>query len=342
MSPVVMGNTVIWKPSTTSLLSNYYLMKIYMEAGLPAGVVNFLPGSGAVIGSVALNHPQLAGIHFTGSTGVFNSFWETIGKNMDKYKSYPKIVGETGGKDFIFAHTSADVKGLSTAIVRGAFEYQGQKCSAASRAYIPKSLWNDVKKCVGEMLSRIKMGDVREFTNFVNAVIDEASFDNCMNYINNAKAAKDAEIIFGGNGDKSKGYFVEPTVILTTNPHYVSMEEEIFGPIITIYVYDDKDFDATLKLCDETSPYALTGSVWASDRKALLHASGVLRYAAGNIYYNDKPTGAVVGQQPFGGARASGTNDKAGSLLNLMRWISPRTVKETLVPPTDFMYPTFE
>ena len=342
MSPVVMGNTVIWKPSTTSLLSNYYLMKIYMEAGLPAGVVNFLPGSGSVIGGVALNHPQLAGIHFTGSTGVFNGFWETIGKNMDKYKSYPKIVGETGGKDFIFAHASADVKGLSTAIVRGAFEYQGQKCSAASRAYIPKSIWNDVKKCVGEMLSRVKMGDVREFTNFVNAVIDEASFDNCMNYINNAKAAKDAEIVFGGNGDKSKGYFVEPTVILTTNPHYISMEEEIFGPIITIYVYDDNDFDATLKLCDETSPYALTGSVWANDRKALLHAANTLRYAAGNMYYNDKPTGAVVGQQPFGGARASGTNDKAGSLLNLMRWINPRTIKETLVPPTDFMYPTFE
>jgi 1-pyrroline-5-carboxylate dehydrogenase len=319
-------------------------MKIFMEAGLPAGVINFLPGSGAVIGNVALNHPQLAGIHFTGSTGVFNSFWETIGKNINagKYKSYPKIVGETGGKDFIFAHASADVKALSTAIVRGSFEFQGQKCSAASRAYIPKSIWNDVKKCVGEMIARIKMGDVREFTNFVNAVIDEASFDNCMRYINDAKAAKDAEIIFGGNGDKSKGYFVEPTVILTTNPHYISMEEEIFGPIMTIYVYEDKDFDATLKLCDETSPYALTGAIWATDRKALLHAADVLRYSAGNVYYNDKPTGAVVGQQPFGGARASGTNDKAGSLLNLMRWINPRTIKETLVPPTDFMYPTFE
>ncbi|MCL2041919.1 MAG: L-glutamate gamma-semialdehyde dehydrogenase [Bacteroidales bacterium] len=344
MSPVVMGNTVIWKPSTTSLLSNYFLMKIFMEAGLPAGVVNFLPGSGAVIGGVALNHPHLAGIHFTGSTGVFNSFWETIGANINagKYKSYPKIVGETGGKDFIFAHASADIKALSTAIVRGAFEFQGQKCSAASRAYIPKSIWNDVKKCVGDMVARIKMGDVCEFTNFVNAVIDEASFDNCMNYINNAKAAKDAEIVIGGKGDKSKGYFIEPTVILTTNPHYVSMEEEIFGPILTVYVYDDNDLDATLKLCDETSPYALTGAVWATDRKALLHMADVLRYAAGNIYYNDKPTGAVVGQQPFGGARASGTNDKAGSLLNLMRWINPRTIKETLVPPTDFMYPTFE
>jgi len=344
MSPALMGNTVIWKPSTTSLLSNYYLMKVFMEAGLPAGVVNFLPGSGSTIGNIALNHPQLAGVHFTGSTGVFNGFWKTIGTNINegKYKSYPKIVGETGGKDFIFAHASADVQALSTAIVRGAFEYQGQKCSAASRAYIPRSIWNDVKKCLGDMLARIKMGDVREFTNFVNAVIDEASFDNCMRYINDAKAAKDAEIIFGGKGDKSKGYYIEPTVILTTDPKYISMEEEIFGPILTIYVYEDKDFDAALKLCDETSPYALTGAVWATDRKALLYMANALRYSAGNVYFNDKPTGAVVGQQPFGGARASGTNDKAGSLLNLMRWINPRTIKETLVPPTDFMYPTFE
>jgi 1-pyrroline-5-carboxylate dehydrogenase len=337
-----MGNTVIWKPSTTSLLSNYYLMKIFMEAGLPAGVVNFLPGSGSVIGGVALSHPKLAGIHFTGSTGVFNGFWETIGSNIGKYQSYPKNVGETGGKDFIFAHASADVMSLATAIVRGAFEYQGQKCSAASRAYIPKSLWNDVKSAIGNMLSRIKVGDVRDFSNFVNAVIDEASFDNCMNYINNAKAAKDAEIVFGGKGDKSKGYFIEPTVILTNNPHYASMEEEIFGPIITIYVYEDKDFDKALQLCDETSPYALTGSVFAADRQALLYAADKLRYASGNVYFNDKPTGAVVGQQPFGGSRASGTNDKAGSLLNLMRWTNPRTIKETLVPPTDFNYPTFE
>lgn len=342
MSPVLMGNTTIWKPSTTSLLSNYYLMKIYMEAGVPAGVINFLPGSGATIGGVALNHPKLAGVHFTGSTGVFNGFWQTIASNMGKYVSYPKLVGETGGKDFIFAHNSADKQALATAIVRGAFEFQGQKCSAASRAYIPKSIWNEVKEAVGGMLSRIKMGDVREFTNFVNAVIDETSFDNCMNYINAAKDAKDAEVIFGGKGDKSKGYFVEPTVILTTNPYYASMEEEIFGPIITIYVYDDAKFDETLKLCDTTSPYALTGAVWANDRTTLLKMANALKYAAGNIYFNDKPTGAVVGQQPFGGARASGTNDKAGSYLNLVRWTNPRAIKETLVPPTDFMYPTFE
>ncbi|MDR0364550.1 MAG: L-glutamate gamma-semialdehyde dehydrogenase, partial [Bacteroidales bacterium] len=341
MTPVLMGNTTIWKPSTTSLLSNYYLMKIYMEAGVPAGVINFLPGSGATIGGVALTHPKLAGIHFTGSTGVFNGFWKTIASNVGNYVSYPKIVGETGGKDFIFAHHSADVKALSTAIIRGSFEFQGQKCSAASRAYIPKSIWEDVKKIVGEMLSRIKVGEPTDFTNFMNAVIDEASFDKCMTYIENAKKDKDAEIIFGGKGDKSKGYFVEPTVILTTNPHYASMEEEIFGPIITIYVYDDNDFNATLKLCDTTSPYALTGAVWANDRAALLHMANVLKYSSGNIYFNDKPTGAVVGQQPFGGARASGTNDKAGSYLNLIRWTNPRAIKEFLVPPTDFMYPTF-
>lgn len=342
MSPILMGNTVIWKPSTTSLFSNYYLMKIFMEAGLPAGVLNFLPGPGSVIGNTALVDPNLAGVHFTGSTGVFNSFWKTIANNMEGYKSYPKIVGETGGKDFIFVHNSARADEVATAIVRGSFEYQGQKCSAASRAYIPKSLWGDVKQRVGEMLSRIKMGDVRDFGNFVNAVIDEASFDNCMSYIEAAKQSPDAEIVFGGKGDKSVGYFVEPTVILAKDPHFKSMEEEIFGPIMTIFVYEDADFEKTLQLCNETSPYALTGSIFALDRAVLAHASGVLRYAAGNMYYNDKPTGAVVGQQPFGGARASGTNDKAGSSLNLLRWVSPRTIKETLTPPTDFTYPFLE
>lgn len=342
MTPVLMGNTVIWKPSTTSLLSNYYLMKIFMEAGVPAGVINFLPGSGATIGGVALTHPKLAGIHFTGSTGVFNNFWKTVAGNIGNYESYPKIVGETGGKDFIFAHASADPRALATAIVRGAFEFQGQKCSAASRAYIPRSIWNDVKENVGEMLSRVKVGDVRDFSNFVNAVIDEASFDKCMDYIRAAKESKEAEIVFGGNGDKSVGYFVEPTIILTSNPHYASMEEEIFGPILTIYVYEDKDFEETLNLCNTTSPYALTGAVWANDRTVLLKMAQALKYAAGNIYFNDKPTGAVVGQQPFGGARASGTNDKAGSYLNLIRWTNPRAIKEVLVPPTDFMYPTFE
>lgn len=342
MTPVLMGNTVIWKPSTTSLLSNYYLMKIFMEAGVPAGVINFLPGSGALIGGVALNHPKLAGIHFTGSTAVFNSFWQTIAGNISNYVSYPKIVGETGGKDFIFAHSSADIQALATAIVRGSFEFQGQKCSAASRAYIPRSIWGELKDILAGMIARIKMGDPREFTNFMNAVIDEASFDKCMEYINAAKQANDAEIVFGGNGDKTKGYFVEPTIILTSNPHYASIQEEIFGPIITIYVYEDDKFEETLELCNTTSPYALTGAVWAKDRKVLLQMSEALKYAAGNIYYNDKPTGAVVGQQPFGGARASGTNDKAGSYLNLIRWTSPRAIKEVLVPPTDFMYPTFD
>ncbi len=341
MSPILMGNTVVWKPSTTSLFSNYYLMKIFMEAGLPAGVLNFLPGPGSEVGK-ALNHQGLAGIHFTGSTGVFNGFWRTIANNMEKYRSYPKIVGETGGKDFIFAHPSAGVKELATAIVRGAFEYQGQKCSAASRAYVPKSLWNDVLAEAKGMLARIKVGDVNDFTNFVNAVIDEASFDNCMSYINYAKEAKDAEIVAGGTGDKSVGYFVQPTIIVTSNPHFKSMEEEIFGPIITVYVYEDNDYEATLNICNETSPYALTGAVWANDRKALLKAAEILRFAAGNIYFNDKPTGAVVGQQPFGGSRASGTNDKAGSYLNLIRWANPRTIKENLVPPTDFVYPFLE
>lgn len=339
MTPVLMGNTTIWKPSTTALLSNYHMMQIFMEAGLPAGVVNFLPGKGSLIGNVALNNPNLAGIHFTGSTATFQGLWRGVGANIQNYKSYPRLVGETGGKDFIFAHISAHAREVATAIVRGAFEFQGQKCSAASRAYLPKSLWNDIKQYVGEMLSTIKMGDVTDFSNFVNAVIDEASFDNCKGYIDRAKAATDAEVIFGGNCDKSVGYFVEPTVILTTNPKYESMEQEIFGPIITIYVYDDKDFVETLELCDSTSPYALTGAFFGYDLKAQKIADEKLRYAAGNYYINDKPTGAVVGCQPFGGSRASGTNDKAGGLWNLIRWTNPRSVKETFVPATEYGYP---
>jgi len=339
LSPVLMGNVCIWKPSTTALLSNYILMKIYKEAGLPDGVVNFLPGSGSTIGKVAFANPNLAGVHFTGSTGTFNSFWKSIGDNIANYRTYPKIVGETGGKDFIFVHKSADADQVATAIVRGAFEFQGQKCSAASRAYVPASLWPAVKELVGKMMAEIKMGDVRDFGAFVNAVIDEASFDNNMRYIEHAKQSPDAEIVFGGHGDKSQGWFIEPTVILAKTPKYKSMCEEIFGPIITIFVYDDEKYEETLHLCDETSPYALTGAIFANDRKALRQGAEILKYAAGNIYYNDKPTGAVVGQQPFGGARASGTNDKAGSYLNLIRWTSPQAIKETFDPAHDYKYP---
>ena len=339
MSPILMGNVCIWKPSTTAMLSNYLLMKIYKEAGLPDGVVNFLPGSGALIGEVAFSDKNLAGVHFTGSTGTFNSFWKSIGNNIENYRTYPKIVGETGGKDFIFAHSSANASQVATAIVRGAFEFQGQKCSAASRAYIPKSMWPNVKTLVGKMLDEIKVGDVRDFSAFVNAVIDEASFDNCMRYIEHAKKSRDAEIVFGGTGDKTEGWFIQPTVILAKKPDYKSMCEEIFGPIITVYVYDDNKYEETLHLCDETSPYALTGAIFATDRKALRQGADILQYAAGNIYYNDKPTGAVVGQQPFGGARASGTNDKAGSYLNLIRWTSPQAIKETFDPASNYSYP---
>ena len=339
MSPVLMGNVTLCKPSTTALLSNYLLMKIYKEAGLPDGVVNFLPGSGALIGKVAFSSPDFGGVHFTGGTKTFNGFWKSIGENINNSKTYPKIVGETGGKDFIFVHKSAQPRQVAAAIVRGAFEYQGQKCSAASRAYVPASMWGEVKQLVGDMLSTIKVGDVRDFSAFVNAVIDEASFDNCMNYIEHAKQSPDAEIVFGGTGDKSVGYFVQPTVILAKKPDYKSMCEEIFGPIITIYVYEDEKFAETLQLCNTTSPYALTGAIFSTCRKALREAYEVLKYAAGNIYFNDKPTGAVVGQQPFGGARASGTNDKAGSYLNLLRWVSPQAIKETFAPAEDYSYP---
>jgi 1-pyrroline-5-carboxylate dehydrogenase len=339
MSPVIMGNTTVWKPATTSILSNYYLMKVFKEAGLPDGVINFLPGQGSVIGKEVFAHRDLAGIHFTGSTSTFNFFWRQLAENLPTYKNYPKIVGETGGKDFIIAHPSANVDELAVGIVRGAYEYQGQKCSAASRAYIPASLWPAVKANLVDMLARIKMGDVCDFSNLVNAVIDEPAFDSIMSYIEKARASTDAEIIIGGKGDKSKGFFIEPTLILTKDPHFITMEEEIFGPVLTVFVYPDEDFEATLDLVDSTSPYGLTGALFATERAAIIKGCEKLRYAAGNFYVNDKPTGAVVGQQPFGGARGSGTNDKAGGSMNLLRWVNPRTIKETLVPPTRFEYP---
>jgi 1-pyrroline-5-carboxylate dehydrogenase len=339
MSPALMGNTLLWKPASSSILSNYVLMDIFKEAGLPDGVINFIPGDGPVIGNAVFSDKHFAGLHFTGSNVTFNRLWQMAAQNLHNYKSYPKIVGETGGKDFILVHTSANVDEVATAIVRGSFEYQGQKCSAASRAYIPDNLWPAIRKRVGEMLSEITVGDVRDFSNFMNAVINEASFDNVMHYIALAEKSTDAEVLFGGKGDKSKGYFIEPTVVETSNPHFATMEEEIFGPLLTVYVYKEKDFDETLTLVDSTSPYALTGAIFAQDRQILDKASQVLKYAAGNLYFNDKPTGAVVGQQPFGGSRQSGTNDKAGSHLNLLRWTSPRTIKETLLPPSDFKYP---
>ncbi len=342
LAPVLMGNVTVWKPAHTSVYSNYILMQIFHEAGLPDGVINFVPGKGSVVGNTALAHPMLAGIHFTGSTNTFNHLWKSVGDNLNNYRSYPKLIGETGGKDFIFVLPTASSQEVATAMVRGSFEYQGQKCSAASRAYIPQSLWKSIHSLLIPMMAEIKVGDVATYSNYVNAVIDEKSFDNCMRYIGEAKKSEEAEIIFGGNGDKSVGYFVEPTIILTTNPHFISMKEEIFGPILTIYVYEDQKLEETLNICDTTSPYALTGAIFSKDRVSLLHASEILKYAAGNIYYNDKPTGAVVGQQPFGGARASGTNDKAGSHLNLLRWTSPRTIKETLTPATDFKYPFME
>ncbi|MDR2287187.1 MAG: L-glutamate gamma-semialdehyde dehydrogenase [Prevotellaceae bacterium] len=338
-SPVLMGNVTVWKPATTAVLSNYYLMKIFEEAGLPDGVINFVPGQGAVISDVVLNNEHLAGIHFTGSTKTFNGMWKTVGENLGKYKSYPKLVGETGGKDFIFAHPSADGNALLTALIRGAFEFQGQKCSAASRAYIPESLWTEIKDKLVSDTKELKLGVPEVFSNFVNAVIDEKAFDSITSYINRAKESDKAEIIVGGGSDKSIGYYIQPTVIVTSDPHFVTLEEEIFGPVLTIYVYKDADFEATLELCNTTSPYALTGAIFAGCRYAIETAKCKLQYAAGNFYVNDKPTGAVVGQQPFGGARASGTNDKAGCHLNLLRWVNPRTIKETLIPATDYAYP---
>ena len=335
----MMGNVVVWKPSNSQIYSAHVLMEIFKEAGLPDGVVNMVFTDGAKTAEKVLSHPDFAGLHFTGSTSVFQGMWKMIGDNIHKYKTYPRIVGETGGKDFVMVHPSAHAAQVATALVRGAFEYQGQKCSAASRAYIPKSLWNEVKEIMGKQLASIKVGSPEDPSNFVNAVIHKGSFEKCEKYIKNAQSASDAEIIFGGKCDGTKGWFVEPTVILTTNPKYPSMTEEIFGPILTIYVYEDEKWAETLKLVDETSPYALTGAIFSQCRYAIDEATKALENAAGNFYINDKPTGAVVGQQPFGGARASGTNDKAGSKMNLLRWVSVRSIKETFNPPTDYKYP---
>ncbi|MCB9899397.1 MAG: L-glutamate gamma-semialdehyde dehydrogenase [Planctomycetes bacterium] len=338
-APALMGNVCLWKPASTSVLSNWLLMQLLREAGLPDGVIAFLPGSGATVGDPVLSQPELAGVHFTGSTGVFHSMWKAIGENIANYKSYPRLVGETGGKDFVFAHPSADVDALAVALLRGAFEYQGQKCSAASRAYVPRSLADALRERLVAEVSAISMGDPTDFTHFMAAVIDAKSFEKCKRYIDGARADPAASILVGGECDDSTGWFVQPTIIETADPMAPSMCEEIFGPILTLYVYEDGKLDETLALCDATSPYALTGAVFARDRQAVAHMAARLRQAAGNFYVNDKPTGAVVGQQPFGGARASGTNDKAGSLLNLIRWTSVRTIKETFVPPTDWRYP---
>ncbi len=341
-SAAMCGNTVVWKPANTQVYSAAMFMQILKEAGLPDGVINLIYVDGPTLGKVCFSHRDFAGVHFTGSTGVFNQMWETIGKNMASYRSYPRIVGETGGKDFVLAHPSADADVVTTALLRGAFEFQGQKCSAASRAYIPSNLAEEVKKKLIAGVKKMKMGSVEEFSNFINAVIDEKSFDKISAYIANAKKDKNAEIWVGGKCDKKQGYFIQPTIIEAKDPQYVTMCEEIFGPVLTVYIYPEKDFEKTLKLVDTTSPYALTGAVISRDRQAIELATKKLRNAAGNFYINDKPTGAVVGQQPFGGARASGTNDKAGSILNLYRWLSPRTIKETFNPPTDFAYPFME
>lgn len=338
-APAIMGNTVVWKPASSLVYTPYLFMRILEEAGLPPGVINFVPGSGGAVGDVCLVHPDLAGVHFTGSTPVFQKMWKTIGENIASYKSYPRLVGETGGKDFVFAHASADVDQLVTALVRGAFEYQGQKCSAASRAYIPASLWPEVEKGVRQALGTIAMGPTTDFRNFVSAVIDRSAFDTITSFIKEAKASDRAKIIAGGGFDDRVGYFIEPTVILAQDPHYTTMVEEIFGPVLSIYVYEDSAYEDTLKLCDTSSIYGLTGSIFARDRRAVSLAMARLEHAAGNFYINDKPTGAVVGQQPFGGGRASGTNDKAGAMTNLLRWVSPRTVKETFVAPTTYEYP---
>lgn len=335
----MMGNVVVWKPSDKQVYSAHVIMEIFKEAGLPEGVINMIFTDGKETAEKVLAHPDFAGLHFTGSTKVFQNMWKMIGDNIHQYKTYPRIVGETGGKDFVMVHPSANVEAVSTALVRGAFEYQGQKCSAASRAYIPKSLWKDVKKNMEGQIKSIKMGSPEDPSNFVNAVIDKNSFEKCKGYIERAKDSKEAKVIIGGKCDDKKGWFVEPTVIETTNPKYESVCEEIFGPILSVYVYDDADWKETLKLVDETSPYSLTGSIFAQDRYAIDEAYKALENAAGNFYINDKPTGAVVGQQPFGGARASGTNDKAGSKMNLMRWVSVRTVKETFNPPKHYQYP---
>ncbi len=341
-APAMMGNVVVWKPSRTAVYSAHIIMQIFRQAGLPDGVINLVFANGPVIAREVFDHPDFAGFHFTGSTEVFQSIWKTIGENIHRYKTYPRIVGETGGKDFIIAHKSCDAREVATGIVRGAFEYQGQKCSAASRAYMPASRWEEINKEVQVQLAELKMGPPEDFSNFMNAVIDEASFDKLESVIKEAEQHPEAKIIAGGGCDKSKGYFIEPTIILTTNPQYRTMQEELFGPILTVFVYDDLKYDETLEILDKTSIYALTGAVFAKDRYVIEKTTKRLQNAAGNFYINDKPTGAVVGQQPFGGARGSGTNDKAGSLINMMRWVSPRTIKENFVPPTNFKYPYME
>jgi 1-pyrroline-5-carboxylate dehydrogenase len=338
-APAMLGNTVVWKPASTSVYSNWFVLELLREAGLPPGVINFVPGSGGTVGDPVIASPKLGGVHFTGSTSVFQGIWSSIGKNIARYSQYPRIVGETGGKDFIFAHASCDAQALCVALLRGAFEYQGQKCSAASRAYVPRSLWKGVQQTLGEMLAGVKVGDVQDFTNFMGAVIDKRSFAKLKAAIDAAKSSKDARIAFGGKCDDSVGWFVEPTVIEALDPRYDTMCTELFGPVLTVHVYDDKQYASALELAATTSDYALTGAIFATDREAIRIATDALRFAAGNFYVNDKPTGAIVGQQPFGGSKASGTNDKAGSILNLMRWISPRSIKETLVPPRDWRYP---
>ena len=338
-APALMGNTVVWKPAETQIYSASLIMKILQEAGLPDGVINLVFVNGSTAGAEIFSHHDFGGIHFTGSTAVFRQIWATIGNQLSNFKSFPRLVGETGGKDFVLAHPSANAKAVSVALSRGAFEFQGQKCSAASRAYIPKSIWGEVKNSLLSDLQDMKMGSPEDFTNFINAVIDEKAFDKIKSYIDGAQSDIDAEVVFGGHCDKSTGYFIQPTVILTSNPHYITMEEEIFGPVLTIYVYDDEKFEDVVNLVDSTSPYALTGAIFACDRAIISRVSSKLKNAAGNFYINDKPTGAVVAQQPFGGARASGTNDKAGSVLNLYRWVSPRTIKENFDPPLDYHYP---
>ncbi|MDP6532999.1 MAG: L-glutamate gamma-semialdehyde dehydrogenase [Candidatus Marinimicrobia bacterium] len=338
-SPALMGNVCLWKPASSAVYPAYFVMKILKEAGLPDGVINFIPGSGSTLGPLVIPHPDFAGVHFTGSTAVFQGMWKTIGENIANYKSYPRIVGETGGKDFALVHSSADPDAAVAAMVRGAFEFQGQKCSALSRAYVPYSLWDGIKDNFLSEVKSITVGDVQDFSNFMNAVIDKPAYDSIMEYVNYAKDHQDAEILAGGNGDDSTGFFIEPTVILTSDPHFKTMEEEIFGPVLTVYVYEPDDWTDMFDLVDKTSPYALTGCVIAEDASAVQEAREALTHSAGNFYINDKPTGAVVGQQPFGGGRASGTNDKAGSMLNLQRWVSQRTIKENFDPPTDYRYP---
>ncbi len=338
-SPAVMGNTVLWKPSETASLSGYYIMKLMEDAGLPPGVVNYVPGPPQEIGAAGLTHAKLAGVHFTGSTPTFQHIWRTLGENVQNYRAYPRIVGETGGKDFIVAHESADLQALAIALIRGAFEFQGQKCSAASRAYIPKNIWPEVKERMIEEIKTIRMGDIRDFSNFMGAVIDQRAYDKIKGYIDHARDSADAKVLWGGECDDRRGYFIPPTVVETPNPRFTTMCEEIFGPVLTVHPYEPDQFEETLALCDATSPYALTGAIFAQDRGVIIKANEALMHAAGNFYINDKPTGAVVGQQPFGGGRASGTNDKAGSQWNLLRWANARSVKENFAPPLDYRYP---